>query len=44
MSRFKPIAVPESRAAIKTLLTFTTPILFEFLALLAILRWRMRAR
>jgi hypothetical protein len=32
------------RAAIKILLTFTTPILFEFIALLAVLRWRMRPR
>ena len=34
----------EYRAAIKILLTFTTPILIEFLALLAILHWRMRPR
>jgi hypothetical protein len=33
---------PEYRAAIQILLAYTTPILIEFLALLAILRWRMR--
>jgi len=33
---------PEYRAAAKILLTYTAPILVEFLALLAILRWRMR--
>jgi len=33
---------PESRAAIKSLLTFIAPILIELLALLAVLRWRMR--
>ena len=32
------------RAAIKILLTFTTPILFEFIALLAVLRWRTPPR
>ena len=32
------------RAAIRILLTFTAPILVEFLALLAILRWRMPPR
>ncbi len=32
------------RAAIKILLTFTVPILIEFLALLAVLRWRTRPR
>jgi hypothetical protein len=35
---------PEYRAAIHILLTFTAPILAEFLALLGILRWRMRLR
>jgi hypothetical protein len=35
---------PEYRAAIKILLTFTAPILIEFLALLGILRWRMGPR
>ena len=30
------------RVAIRILLTFTAPILIEFLALLAVLRWRMR--
>jgi hypothetical protein len=30
------------RAAIRILLTFTAPVLIEFLALLAILHWRMR--
>ncbi len=34
----------EYRAAIKILLTFAAPILIEFLALLAVLRWRMRPR
>ena len=33
---------PEYRAAIRILLAYTAPILIEFLALLAILRWRMR--
>ena len=33
---------PESRAAIKILLAFTAPIVIELLALLAVLRWRMR--
>jgi hypothetical protein len=32
------------RAAIRILLTFTAPILIELLALLAVLRWRMRPR
>jgi hypothetical protein len=32
---------PEYRTAIKTLLTFTAPILVETLGLLAIHRWRM---
>jgi hypothetical protein len=31
-------------AAIRILLTFTAPILIELLALLAVLRWRMRPR
>ena len=35
---------PEYRAAIHILLTFTAPILVEFLALLGILHWRMRPR
>ena len=35
---------PESRAAIKILLAFTAPIVIELLALLAVLRWRMRPR
>lgn len=35
---------PESRAAIRILLVSTAPVLVEFLALLAILRWRMRPR
>jgi hypothetical protein len=34
----------EYRAAIQILLTFTAPVLIEFLALLGILRWRMRPR
>jgi hypothetical protein len=34
----------EYRAAIRILLTFTAPILVKFLALLAILRWRIRLR
>ena len=35
---------PGHRAAIQILLTFTVPILIEFLALLGILRWRLRPR
>jgi hypothetical protein len=34
----------EYRAAIAILLAFTAPILIELLALLAVLRWRMRPR
>ena len=36
--------LPEYRAAIHILLTFTSPILIQFLALLVVLRWRMRPR
>jgi hypothetical protein len=32
------------RAAVRILLTFTAPILIELLALLGLLRWRMRPR
>ena len=32
------------RAAIKILLTFTAPILIEFLVVLGMLRWRMHPR
>ena len=36
--------LPEYRADIQILLTFSAPILIELLALLAVLRWRMRPR
>ena len=36
--------LPEYRAAVAILLAFTAPILIEVLALLAVLRWRMRPR
>jgi hypothetical protein len=34
--------LPEYRAAVQILLTFTAPILIEFMVLLAVLRWGMR--